>query len=335
MAIYNFKDNRLNKIDLTTFNNEGILERNHLQNAIKNQIGVISPDCLVISEEFSEWSESLRRIDLLAIDKQANLIVIELKRTESGDQMELQAIRYAAMVSTLTFSQAIQIYKKYLLSIFSDLDPERSLLDFLNWEEPHEDEFASDVKIVLVSSNFSKEVTSSVIWLNERNLDIRCVRLIPYRFDNQILIDVQQIIPLPETESFQVKIKQKSEEIREARNSEKDYSKYLFEGQTYNKRKLVNAVIHSWINKNNPSNFDELLRAFPQETRIAGGLFVPFDVAIEIRDRSGQPRHFLNDNDLIKLPDSSCYAISNQWGSGNIGPFITKSRNNGLAIFEC
>ena len=55
-------------------------------------------ETLVISEEFGEWEESRRRIDLLGLDKDANLVVIELKRTEDG---ELQSIRYAAMVSTM------------------------------------------------------------------------------------------------------------------------------------------------------------------------------------------------------------------------------------------
>ena len=46
--------------------------------------------------------------------------------------------------------------------------------------DPKVSEFAQDVRIVLVSANFSKEITMSVLWLNERDLDIRCVRLIPY-----------------------------------------------------------------------------------------------------------------------------------------------------------
>ena len=101
MPIYNLEKNKLVKVDETSFSSEGILERNHLQAAIKDQIQIIAPDCLVIAEEFSEWSGSQRRIDLLAVDKNANLVVIELKRNESGKHMDLQALRYAAMVSTL------------------------------------------------------------------------------------------------------------------------------------------------------------------------------------------------------------------------------------------
>lgn len=333
MAIYSFNGNVLQKVEITSFNTEGILERKHLQAAIKHQIDVIAPDCLVISEEFSEWSGSQRRIDLLAVDKEGNLVVIELKRTETGEHMELQALRYAAMVSTLTFSRATEIYQKYLLSIGSEDVAENMLLDFLGWEEPQEDNFALDVRIVLVSADFSKELTTSVMWLNEKNLDIRCVRLIPYKHKDQILVDVQQIIPLPEVESYQVKIKQQSEERREARKSSKDYTRYLFHGNSFNKRKLVLAVMRHWVEVNKPGNIFDILQAFPQEIR-SGGLLVPEQEAKEIYDRQGIYRHFLGDDEVLEFLDSSRYAISNQWGKGNIDKFISQAKKLGYEIEE-
>jgi hypothetical protein len=333
MAIYSFNDYELKKINLTTFNNEGILERQHLQAALKCQIDVVSPNCLVISEEFAEWTGSQRRIDLLAIDKEANLVVIELKRTETGEHMELQSLRYAAMVSTLTFSRAVEIYQKYLSSIQSELNPEVSLLEFLGWEEPQEDDFALDVRIVLVSSDFSKELTTSVMWLNERNVDIRCVRFIPYKYNNQVLIDVQQIIPLPEAESYQVKIKQQSAERREARISSRDYTQYQFRGNAYNKRKLVLSVIQCWIEENSPNNFTELLDAFPQDVR-SGKLFVPVNEAEDLYKRQGIYRHFLGENEIIEFADGTKYAISNQWGKGNIDKFVNQAKKVGFEIEE-
>ena len=38
----------------------------------------------MIAEEFGEWEDCRRRIDLLGIDKGANLVVIELKRDEEA-----------------------------------------------------------------------------------------------------------------------------------------------------------------------------------------------------------------------------------------------------------
>ncbi len=114
MPLYTFKDKQITEVQNTQFGIEKIQERSDLQAALRDKITVISPDTLVISEEFSEWTEGARRIDLLGIDKQANLVVIELKRDDTGAHMELQALRYAAMVSTLTFKRAVEIYQQYL-----------------------------------------------------------------------------------------------------------------------------------------------------------------------------------------------------------------------------
>jgi aromatic ring-opening dioxygenase LigB subunit len=89
------------------------------------------------------------------------------------------------------------------------------LLNFLGVEDTPED-FAKDVKIVLASADFDKEIITTVMWLQEYDLDIRCVRLKPYKFRDSVLVDVQTIIPLQETKDYQVRIRTKSREEREA-----------------------------------------------------------------------------------------------------------------------
>lgn len=180
---------------------------------------MILPDTLVISEEFSEWEESKRRIDLLALDKDANLVVIELKRTEDGGHMEQQAVRYAAMVSAMTFERVVEVYSRFLAREGQhETDAQQAILEFLGWDEPDEDSFGQDVRIVLASSNFSKELTTTVMWLNKRDLDIRCIRVIPYRDNGRILVDVQQIIPLPEAAEYQIKIREKEQKERKEKS---------------------------------------------------------------------------------------------------------------------
>jgi hypothetical protein len=198
MPIYTFKDKQLTEVKSTQFGAEGIQERHDLQAALRDKITVISPDTLVIAEEFSEWTEGARRIDLLGIDKQANLVVVELKRDETGAHMELQALRYAAMVSTLTFKRAVEIHQQYLDKRCIDKSAEEEILNFLGWSDSLEEQFPKDVRIVLAAANFSKELTTSVMWLNKRDSDIRCVRLQPYRSGEELLLDIEQIIPLPE-----------------------------------------------------------------------------------------------------------------------------------------
>jgi len=214
MALYEVTSDNLTKIAQTTFDQAGLRERTDLQRLLQKQIDVILPDTLVIAEEFGEWEESKRRIDLLALDVDANLVVIELKRTEDGGHMELQAIRYAAMVSTMTFERVVDIYERYLARNGSSADARTLILDFLGRAEPDEDSFAQNVRIVLVSANFSKELTTAVMWLNKRDLDIRCIRLTPYQDNGRVLIDVQHVIPLPEAAEYQIQIREKEQKER-------------------------------------------------------------------------------------------------------------------------
>src|SRR5205823_8486757 len=89
---------------------------------------------------------------------------------------------------------------------------------------PQEDKFAQAVRIILASANFSKELTTSVMWLNDfEGVDIRCVRLKPYRdADGLILLDIQQIIPLPEASQYQTQIREKDHSIKAERGERDD-----------------------------------------------------------------------------------------------------------------
>lgn len=165
---------------------------------------------LIIAEEFSRWTESSRRIDLLGIDRDANLVVIELKRTSDGGQRELQALRYAAMISTLTFDEAVETFEKYLIQYGREEVARQVLLDHLGWDTSEDPSFSQRVRIVLASMDFDKEITSTVLWLNGvYDLDIRCIRIKPYRLAEHFLVDIQQIVPLPEATEYQVRIQRK------------------------------------------------------------------------------------------------------------------------------
>jgi hypothetical protein len=215
MALYVIDNHGLRALKPATFEKVKLKERADLQRLLRDQIEIVVEEGMVLAEEFGTWDDSSRRIDLLVLDKEANLVVVELKRTDSGGHMELQAIRYAAMVSTMTFVQAVEAHEAYLRQRGSSDDAKENILQFLAWEDEADRHFAEAVRIVLVSADFSKEITTAALWLNERGLDIRCVRLKPYELNAQVILDVQQLIPLPEAQEYmiQVGLKQRSEQM--------------------------------------------------------------------------------------------------------------------------
>jgi hypothetical protein len=212
MSLYRVTSEKLESVPRTTFAAENLLERKDLQRLLRRDISPIGDDLMVVAEEYGEWEDSNRRIDLLCLSKLAGLVVVEIKRTEDGGHMELQALRYAAMVSSMTLDQVIQVYTKT-----SDCEQEHArseVLDFLQLGSEDEAELTGDVRIILVSADFSTEVTTTVLWLNQRELDITCIRLRPHRMGGEILIDATQIIPLPEAADYEVKLRAQEKEKR-------------------------------------------------------------------------------------------------------------------------
>ena len=327
--LYKILTDSLDPLQRTDFPTEGLRERADLQRLIRDQIEVLDSDLLVIREEFDDWDESRRRIDLLAVDREAKLVVIELKRTETGGHMELQALRYAAMVSTMTFDKAVEIYRVHLQEIGSDDDPEGNLLEFLEWSEPDEEHFAQDVRVILASANFSKELTTTVIWLNERGLDIRCFRLQPYSDGDRVLLDVQQVIPLPEAVEYQVQLREKVQRERRTGKGNRDTTRYdvSVSGNMYpnlSKRDAVFRVVRGLVALGHAP--EEISAAVDEgffERKFRGGAqghlneseFV--DAMSVIRTREGKQfnprRWYTQDNELIHH-DGQTYAFSKQWG---------------------
>lgn len=216
MAVFRLNKQSIERIEEASFEQLGVLERGDLQRLLKSNITVIAPDVLIIAEEFCDWDESRRRIDLLGVDRSANLVVIELKRDNEGGHMELQAVRYAAMVSNMTFQQAVDVFQRTLDQGDEKCDASKQLLEYLGWGEPREEDFARETRIILVAADFWKELTTTVLWLNDCGLDVRCVRMKPYKTDSEVFVDVQQIVPLPEAQEYQIRVREKSLTRREA-----------------------------------------------------------------------------------------------------------------------
>lgn len=327
MPIYRIDDNKIIPIQSTTFKEQGLLERSDLQALLKTRIDVISPDTLIVDEEFNDWDreDSRRRIDLLGIDKDANLVVIELKRTESGGHMELQAIRYAAMISTLTFDRLVEIYERYLSENNLGNDARGRVLEFLTPDDPDDEEFdqeIKEVKIVLVSAEFSKEVTTSVLWLNDRGLDIRCVRLRPCDNDGQVLLDVQTVIPIPDAEEYQVGIREKMQRQRTSKRSERDKYDVTIGGERdlrQTKRGMMWLLV-SEILKNGGTP-QQILEVIPEKFfKCYEGDLDSEQVRKRLDDEGRYPPYywfFYKDEELIHVGDKTC-VLYKIWNGVNL-----------------
>lgn len=340
MPLYNFlaDSGQIETVPEATFKETKLKERADLQRLLRDHIEVLDKDIMVLSEEFGDWEESSRRIDLLALDKEASLVVIELKRDDSA-HMELQAIRYAAMISAMTFESAVLAHEKYLSALGRHEEAEAArerILDFLGWDASAESQFAQRVRIVLASSAFSKELTTTALWLRDQyGLDIRCVKMVPHLFNGATLVGVDQIIPLPEASEFQTKLRKKTALAEAEKKSGRDLTKYNvklgdddYEGLP--KRQAVFEIIRYLckvgVTPDDIANhcertpwliFDGDLNAKQFEAAV----LQKFEPEGSGPDRL--TRYFLGDEHLIRWQGRT-YALTRMWG----GPKFTKTLDN-------
>jgi len=212
----NHIENNVTELKPKKFGELKIREREHLQECIAKNPEMLGEDLLIIQKEFDGFSDTSERLDLLALDKEGNLVVIENKLDDTGKNVVWQALKYVSYCSTLTDEQIIDIYGKYLV-LYTNSEAslaKENILEFLNIE--NEDDLLlnrNDQRVIFVANEYRKEVTSTVLWLLNHDVKIQCFRAIPYSFENDVFLQIEQIIPLPETEEYMTEIKEKQKEL--------------------------------------------------------------------------------------------------------------------------
>src|SRR5574337_296738 len=186
----------------------GVRERRDLEEWIKTNTDILGSRLLIITTEYDKFDKSDKRLDLLALDEEGKLVVVELKRDVLRTLADLQAIRYAAFCSSLTFDSVVQLRAEY--AKISEDAAKREIREFV--EDPGFSILDKKPRIILAAGSIEdQELTSCVLWLREFGVDIRCVEITPYRIaeNGQLILVPRVIIPLPQAEAYIVSAEKK------------------------------------------------------------------------------------------------------------------------------
>ena len=203
----NPENRQSDRIKEVEFAQLGLRERQDIQEWVAANPGILGDDLLIISKEFSGFDRTSERLDLLAVDLDGRLVIIELKRDDTGADAHWQAIKYASYFQRATAESIIKMAAEYRSE--SEDDAASRLLQHLGADDLNA--LNRGQRIILASHRFAPEVTSAALWLNQRVPGddlITCIRLTPYQ-DAQarsLYVQATTIIPVPEVEEYLVGI---------------------------------------------------------------------------------------------------------------------------------
>jgi len=165
MYLIDREKNRILKLKQKSFSELKFRERDHLQEWIANDPSSLGEELLIIQKEFNGFNDTNERLDLLALDKLGNLVIIENKLDDSGKDVTWQVIKYASYCASLTKQDIVNIYQAYL---GSSANAQEKISEFFDNRELSEillNQGLNSQRLFLVAANFRKEVTSTVLWL--------------------------------------------------------------------------------------------------------------------------------------------------------------------------
>ena len=195
------------RVEEVEFARLGLQERRDIQEWVAAHPGILGDDLLIVGKEFSGFDRTSERLDLLAVDADGRLVVIELKRDDTGTDVHWQAIKYASYLRSASHEDIVGMLAS--LGDISQDEATRRLLQHLGSDDLNS--LNNDQRIILASHRFAPEVTTAVLWLNEKVLEdnfIPALQLTPHHDakSDSLYIQVNTIIPLQAAEDFVIGI---------------------------------------------------------------------------------------------------------------------------------
>ena len=201
-------DNRASEpVTEVDFEQMGLKERRDIQEWVAANPRILGEDLLIVGKEFSGFDRTNERLDLLAVDGAGRLVVIELKRDDSGTDVHWQAIKYASYLQRASTSDIAKLAAEH--HSCAPEEAELMLLQHLGTDDLNA--LNHDQRIILASHRFAPEVTSAALWLNRKAPGedlITCVALTPYRdaMTGTLYVQASTLIRLPGIDDYLITI---------------------------------------------------------------------------------------------------------------------------------
>ncbi|MDA3886819.1 MAG: DUF4268 domain-containing protein [Candidatus Delongbacteria bacterium] len=330
--------NKITKLKECTFSELKFKEREHLQEWLADNPESLGEELLIIQKEFDGFSDTKERLDLLALDKQGNLVIIENKLDDSGRDVTWQVIKYASYCSSLTKDNISNIYQSYLNKHYENKSAEELLVEFFDGQEYEELtlNLGATQRIIMVAGKFRKEVTSTVLWLMNYNIRMQCFKVTPFALEEKLFLNIEQILPVKDAEEYSISMANKAKE--EIKTQDDLKSRYNIRLEFWKKYLQASNSVNDLYGNSSPTKDRWLRKSMGMHglslNIIVTGEYAQSDIAVNRGDKEENKKFF---DFLYKMKDKIELAFGDELIWDRQDDKITcriKSVQTGVNVFD-
>ena len=198
--LWRVDEKKLRRVEATTLQDQGMAEAD-LEDWIEQNPEILGEKLFIIGRQV-QVADVADRLDLLALDRNGNAVIIELKRGDVDVPVDFQALRYASYVSRWgyeDFEKQVQAYFEQQGKAGEEFNFISILEDFFGEEAP---DINQEQRILIVGRSVRQKLVSVALWLLEHKTDIKVIEIIPYRDESGLYLYPRTILPPPSIEKI-------------------------------------------------------------------------------------------------------------------------------------
>jgi hypothetical protein len=186
-------------LETTSLSERDYLEEDLREWILSDSLPILGEDLLIIGREVSVKNIG-DAIDLIGIDRDGNLVVIELKKGSLSGDVDFQSLKYAAYTSHWSRDKIQEQFESFRKTEWGQslYDEDASFTEVLEGFCNDEYSLNGDQRILLVGESIRERLDLVMRWLSNRNIDVTVVEIQLLEDDGRTYLHAEQTVPVPE-----------------------------------------------------------------------------------------------------------------------------------------